>query len=809
MILSDIKYAFRLLLKKPGFSILTILVMAFGIGLSVVLFSFLNTMLFKDLPFSDGEAIVRIDGSENGIESSDLISLSDFYQIRNNVQGLVEYGSYVNRNLNVTARDGSRRYSGVAAEENIFHITRTKPVIGREFSESDTYPGSEPVVVIGHDMWVSRFGQDKSVIDKRITINEKSHRIIGVMPIGYSFPMIAEMWLPLKQDGMSVARENAENVRGYARISGNTSKENIDQQINGVMQRLSERYPNTNTGKSAYLDTFQMAGFGQGISVINSMKIVAILILILSAVNVGNLMLSRAIERGKETAIRVALGAPQLRLVIQTLWESAIICITGGIIGLLIISLGLNFAETQTSSFSFDKPPFWWIFEIDTYTLTLFAIFVFFTILLTGLFPAWKNSGNDFNAVLRDGTRGATGKQVGKLNKILVIGEIFVAIAVLIAASVITFATVKSTDADYGADTSNKLISKLNLSETGYDTDEKKIQFVQTLEANLATKSSIGNVMISTSLPGNFSPQPNFVIENREYDTKNNLSYPRANSIIVTIGTIEKLGIKLIDGRYFNSVDRGLGKTTVVVSSSFVSRYFPDDSAIGKRIRFIDSEDKILEWLTIVGVVGHTIQGTPLDDSGKPPSIFRPYSQAPQSQLTLAISMQSDKSIVTEDLRKTLLSLDPNLPAFQVETYDDSLKRNIAGLRFGSIIFLSFGIAAVFLSASGIYGVMSNTIQSKTQEIGIKQALGASDKRIMNELLRIGIKQLLWGGIPGAIVGSAMGFGMSQLFGIDNSSLLIITLVIITIIGSISMLATYIPARKVLRLEPSDALRYE
>lgn len=809
MVLSDIKYTLRLLLKKPGFSLLTILVMATGIGLSVYMFSFLNTMLFKDLPFENGSKIVQISASEGGFKTGDQLNLSDYHEISTNLQGLTEFGGYTSKSVNVSGRDGVRRYSATLAEPNIFQVTRTKPALGRGFNDVENQPNSEAVVVISHDLWENRFAGADSVIGESLKINGTPHQIIGVMPKGYSFPVRAELWLPLKQNRSTVNRNQAEHVYGLARLDDSASVEQINLDINTVMQRLSERYPKTNTGISAYVDTFQMAVVGDGLTVVYSMHIVAILILILASVNVANLMLARAIERSKETAIRVALGAPKYRLVGQLMLESVLICLVAGLAALGLISLGLSLTESATASFSIDKPPFWWVFGIDGFTILLLVMFVVLTVVLTGLIPALKNTGGDFNAVLRDGTRGATSKKTGRINKLLVIGEIFISMAVLIAAAVISFATYKATEADYGADTSGKLVSDLILTESKYATDEQKVQFVQSLEANLKNRPEIDGVMISSALPGNYSDRKNIALENREYSDTDNTSYPRVNYVTATVGTLQNLGVSLLQGRYFDSSDKGLGKNSVVVTESFVARHFKDEDPLGQRVRVVESDDSQPNWLQIVGVVEHTIQGSPVDDVGKPPTMFRPYSQDPGPQLNIAMGMQAGEKQVTDALRQVMLSLDPDLPAFSIETYDETVSRNIAPLRFGSAIFLIFGIAAVVLSASGIYGVMSNTVNAKAQEIGVKKALGASDDRITRELLWLGFKHLLWGGIPGLLVGCAMGFGMSQLFGIDGSSLLIIAVCLVLIISTAVMFATYWPTRKVVRLEPADILRGE
>lgn len=807
--LRDLKYAMRLLRKKPRFTILTTLVMAVGIGLSIYLFSFLNTMIFKALPFEDGDSIIRISGSKNGVKSGDMISIHDYQEIRTTTKYLSEFSAYRSSNVNVSGRDGARRYSATEAEPNIFQITRTKPVLGREFSLFESQAGAESVVVLGYDIWQNQFAGSLDVIEQSIRINGVTHRIIGVMPEGYVFPVRADMWLPLHGDAKQFNRGAGGAVYGVAHVDNGASLGDINRELSLIMQRIEQRYPQTNSGVSAYADTFQMSIVGDGIAVVYSMHVVAILILVLTSINVGNLLLSRAIERGKETAIRVALGAPRSRLIGQMMWENIIICAMAGLVGLIAVAIGLDITATETAYFSIDKPPFWWQFGIDAYAITLFFVFLLVTSLFTGLLPAWKNSGANFNAILRDGTRGALSKKSGKLNKILVVIGIFVSVTVLISASVIMVASFMASRADYGPDTDNILTASVVLPESIYGSPDEQAQFVNTLQSLLENSSTIGQVMVSTALPGSYADTPTIAIEGREYTAEGASAYPRANYVSVGTGSLAKLEIELKQGRYFDTSDDGLDKRTAIVTESFVSRRFPNESALGKRIRIVTSDDAQFEWFTIVGVVEHTIQGMPIEDVGRYPTIFRPFSQVPNSRLMVAVEMKSDKDTVTRELRNVIKSMDPNLPAFNIDTYTESIKRNIAPLTFASTIFLLFGLAAMVLSTVGIYGVMSNTINQRTQEIGVKRALGANDKRIITEFIKAGAVQLMFGALPGLTIGTLMGFAMSQVFGINQAALIIIALTILLVIGTVVILAAFIPTKRALIMEPIDALRYE
>ncbi|WKD49192.1 ABC transporter permease [Microbulbifer spongiae] len=808
---ADLQYSLRLLLKKPGFTLLTVFVMAIGIGLSLFLFSFLNTIMFKPLPFQDGASIVQISGSENGKKNNRRISLHDYYEIRNNVDGLIEFTAYRPTNLNVSGRDGARRYVGIEAEHNFFSLTRTQPILGRDFIPADNLPGNEYVTIIGYEIWQNQFGGQADILDQIIRINGISTRIIGVMPDGYFFPNNAELWIPLREDATRINRGDAGNVWGIAHMQSDATIEELNQQIALVMQRLQHRYPETNSGFGAYVETIQKATVGDGISVIYALYVVAILILLLSSVNVGNLLLSRAVERNKETAIRVALGAPRMRLIAQMLWESIMICLTGGVIGLIALWLSLEFTQGIIGSFFSDRPRFWWQFGIDSYALILFGIFVVSAIVVTGLVPAWKNSASNFNAVLRDGTRGALSKKSGRLNQLLVISEIFIAIMVLIAATVAVIGAAKAINADYGADPDNILTAKITLNEAKYQNDQARIQFYKSLQANLSSKREIEKVMLASALPGEFATVMPVAIEGKEYGQgKEDNLYPRLNYVAVMPGTLRDLGVSLVNGRYFDSSDDGLNNKTAIVTESFVDKYFNNADPIGKRIKVVDETVKNQQWLTVVGVVEHTIQGLANRTSRFVPTVFRPITQAPLAQMTIAMQMNADEVQMIAQLRKVLSSMDQELPAFRVEPYVERMNRNVAPLIFITSIFFIFGIAAAVLAASGIYGVMTNTINQRATEIGVKRALGATDLRIIKDYLSKSSKHLLWGGIPALLVGGGLGFVMSKVLASGGSSVLIITVIVVfSLIATIVLYATYLPTIRTLKMEPIESLRDE
>ncbi|WP_045825671.1 ABC transporter permease [Teredinibacter turnerae] len=803
---SDVKYTYRGMVKKFRFTMLTISVMAVGLSLSVYLFSFLNVQVFQDMPFEDGDSLVQIYASKNGARESGTLSLHDFSEIRKNVHSLEEFGVYRNVNINVSGIDGARRYSAVATEPNIFQLTRIAPLHGRSFTLAENQVGAESVVVVGYDLWKNYLGGDANAIGSYLRVNGAPHKVIGIMPKDFYFPVNAELWLPIQEDANRIPRGEAGEVYGLAHIKNGFTIEDVNAEIGLIMQRLESTYPKTNTGVGAYAEFIPRSIAGDGIVIGYSMQFIALMLLLLAAVNVGNLLLARTIERGKETAVRIALGAPRARLVGQILLESIIVCFIGAGIGLILLSWGLELTEQITSSYSVDRPPFWWKFGLDAYTLKLAALFVVITVIVTGLFPIWKSATMDFNAVLRDGTRGSQGKRDGRLNRVLIVGEIFVSLTVLIAAGVMAFVNVKAFRADYGAETEGVLTAEILLPERGYLTAQDKTNFIRRLETLLANSNGIDSVVFSTALPGQYADLEPIAIDGFEYDS--DAGYPETNYVVSTASSLKKLGVTLKNGRYFNSGDQNKNNTTVIVTESFVQKYFPDENIIGRRLRIVDNKETI-EWLTIVGVVAHTIQGSYLSSEGALPTVFRPYSQDPSDTIIVGIKSELPQADAVTVLRRSVSSIAPDLPAFNIETYKDKIGRHLRPLEFITGVFMLFGLAGAVLAGSGIYGVLSNSIVQKTQEIGVKRAFGASDNRIYGEFFRQGIKQFLIGGVPAVILGSLMAFGMAQVFPVGLGDIIFIASALIILVFFVVMIATYVPARRALNMEPVDAIRYE
>ncbi|MEM9387913.1 MAG: ABC transporter permease [Pseudomonadota bacterium] len=806
--LSDFKYALRLLLKQPKFSLLIVSVVTAGIAMSVFLFSFLNALAYKALPFEDGDEIVVFDRTINGVwnQGGDL-DILDAMEIRNALEGFREFTLYDETIGNVSGRDGAQQFTMIRAEPQIFEFTRVEPVLGRRFTQAEDQRGAEAVAVISHDLWQSRFGGSERVIDEVITLNSRQTRIVGVMPEGYYFPSAADIWVPMQAD-TRVARGQGNSANLLARLVPGTDAGQATRQLNVIMERLADRYPNTNEGVGAYFTSLPMSILGQDAGpFLKALQVAGVFLLVLAAVNAGNLLFARALERSKEIAIRIAIGAPQRRLVMQFMWESITITAVAGVLALAIVALGLEGAERATASFVEGKPAFWWQMGVDAYTVSILTSFVVGTILVTGLLPALKSTTTNVGDALKDGTRGALGKREGVLAKLFVVSQILLSSALLIASGIMVVGTWKATQANYGAETDQFYTARIRLPDNTYLDGEKRINFVNRLQQELEYAEGIGKVAVMSELPGVYTWRTSMAIEGRVYDQSN--SYPRINYVSVTPESLSNIGVDLRSGRYFNSSDKQVDGRTAIVTTSFVEQYLPDEDPIGSRLRIVDVDGDQVNWVTIVGVVEHTIQGEPFSSIARSATVFRPYSQQTREGLFVALENVSSKATVVKSMRAVVNRLDPEIAPFSIRSYRELIQQNTAKVGFVSEVFLILGGVAGLLAACGIFGVLSNAIIRKTQQIGVKQALGATDAAVYKESLASGIFQMLWGLVPGVAVGAFIGFSLGGLLNTGLSALVSISALVVTSVLVAVVLSVWVPVRKILQRVPADLLRYE
>ncbi len=808
----DIKYAWRLLLKTPSFTGITVVVLAIGLGLSIYMFSIINMLAYKQLDIPNYERLVMVDAVVDGMANQGNVYAHDYDYMKQRQQSFSEFSAYIKISLSLSNGKEAQRYEGAFIEPTAFslfgghaHLGRTfiDSDVKKAFNDTDRNPDQSDVVIISYQVWQDYYNENKNVIGKTVQVNGKVHTVIGVMNEGFAYPMNQSIWVPVKVAANQMAGQGGWQVSIAAQLKPNISLAAAQQELLTYSKELTEKYPESNTNVSINSRTLVQMMMDNSMMIVYLLTGATIFIMALVITNVGNLMLARAMERSKEVAIRSALGAPRSRIIRQMLLETIIICLIGGFFGVILAGWGLDITRPLFQTFGSGAS--WWTFNLGSEELMIAAWIIFITSLLTGLLPAIKASSSDINSTLRDGTRGAQSKNSTKLTKVLVSSEIFLSCALLILAGVMIFGVNDALNADYGFKPKGILSARFALNTDDYKTTVNRNLYHQRLIQSLIKEPGIENATSASALPGRSSGRQSIQIEDMANQDK---QYPRSYFMTISKNYFEFLGVPILEGRAFNDNDAIDSLPVVIISANFAKKFWPNSSAIGKRIK-TEPNNPDSQWLTVVGVSKHLIHSQPFGDEQFRPAIYVPNTQLAYQYQYIAIKTSLEPYQLQKTLVDTAAKVDSNIPLYHVFSLSDRLENRVGAMVFVGKIFIIFGALSLILAAAGIYGIMSRSVTQRTQEFGVRRALGAIDKDIYQLLLKQGLTMLIAGITVGAVLGY---FAVNMLSGVLLTLAGYYVAVTIAVLSTISITfiaATLIPAFKVLKLEPNSALRYE
>jgi predicted permease len=626
------------------------------------------------------------------------------------------------------------------------------------------------------------------------------------MPEHFVFPFGSDLWMAMRADEDAVPWGEGLEVEVFAMLEPGVTVATANDDVKAIMQRVELEHPQINSGVSGKVMTYKRYYLGVGADrIFLVMRVAVLFVLVLACINVANLLLARGNERGKETAIRIALGAPKTRLIMQMMWESAIISFLGGAIAVLLAGWGLEHNNRVFSTLLQDKLPPWWHATLDAPMLGIALLITLVTAFVTGIAPAWKMSSGDFNAVLRDGTRGAQGRRAGRMGRIMVVSEVGLSTALLIVAAVLSVLIRQEMNADYGARIDGILIADVLLPERSYPDDPHRLRYYEQLTSELSRIPGVNAAGVASSLPATFSGSYSFEPEGYEIIED---QYPRAGFSGVGVDFFKAFDIRVLEGRALDSRDTADGLKTAVISDSLANRYWPNGDAVGGRLRWFD-EGEDFGWVTVVGVVPHILHGQPIEAVKHQPTIYGPLTQYPGAYRSLFVTTDADPNTLRQPVIDAAARVDAEVPIDRIRSLREHVTMNTMGIDYIKNLFLIFSLCALFMASSGIYGVTANSIHQRTQEIGMRRALGAADERVMIWLMRQSWYQLGLGVILGIPLAFVMSRGFVEMIGPatpdHNWSFLLIPLLIACVVS----LATFIPARRAIQLEPSAALHHE
>jgi putative ABC transport system permease protein len=818
--LNDIRYGLRQLIKHPAFSIIAILTLALGIGANTAIFSVVNAVLLKPLPFPEPEQLIAVgmtDTRQKGDTNLNSLSYPDFFDFRDQNRTLVSSSVYRDRTFALTSDEGASSVHGVKASAEFFDVLGIKPKMGRGFVRDDEQGGGGTggfKVVVSDDFWKKHFGGDPGVIGRTVTLDRRPHTVIGVMPAGFQFPIQNEpidFYVSIAEDAANpdggtptTKQRGNHSLQAVARLKPGVTIAQANSDLSTIAEALAKQYPDSNTHFGVLAKPLREDMIGDVRTALYVLFAAVVCVLLIANANVANLLLARASARGKEIALRAAMGASRARIIRQLLTESVLLAGLGGLFGLLLAQWG---TEALVKTVPQNIPRISNI-QLDASVLIFTLLVSLITGVVFGLVPAWQASHVDLNSSLKAGTRtGGGGENKGRVRNALIMAEVALALVLLISAGLLIQSFARLGRVQPGLRTERLLTARVSLPDVAYPKNENVIAFYDQFLTRIRAIPGVESASTIVPLPLSGSNMvTSFDIQERPLPEGQR---PGAPVRIIATDYFKTMGIPVRQGRIFDERDRYDSAPVVIVNERFAQKYFPGEDVIGKRIQpgFSADEtgDKMREIVGVVGNVKHLSLRN--EDS---PEMYLPRTQIPFGISSLVIrTTVSNPNAITNSLRKELAAMDATIPLTSVRVFDEYISRSLARPRFNTLLLSIFAGTALLLTAIGIYGVLAYSVAQRTSEIGIRIALGAGKSSIFRLIVGqamtlVGISLAL--GLAGAFAATRL--LNSLLFGVGASDPGTFAGIVL-LVSAVAFVAAWVPARRATRVDPIIALRAE
>jgi putative ABC transport system permease protein len=797
-ILRDTRYAVRQLIKSPGFTIVAVLTLALGVGATTAIFSVVNGVLLRPLPYPQSDELVRVHEivPQYGLFSVAPATFLDWRQ-QNTV--FEHIATYQGSSATFAGPEGPERLQGAQVSWDTFQLLRVSPAIGTSFSADQDQPGKNNVIVISYGMWQQRFGGQADVVGRSITLSGTPVTILGVMPAGFYFPnRTAEFWRPIAINPANATR-GGHFLGVVARLKPGVTIERADAEMKAISERLAVQYPDNSAGESARVVLLQEQIVGAIRPALLTLFAAVGVVVLIACANVANLLLVRASVREKEIAIRTALGAGRRRLVAQMLSESLVLAIVGGALGVLLGYLAI--APIQTLSAG--SIPRVADVRIDGAVLAFAAIASIVTGVLFGLAPAWQASRAGVSSVLKEGGRSSATSGGRWVRSVLLVAEVALSIILLTGATLLLRSFDKLVNVDPGFDPKGVLAFQVSLPAASYKTPESHLAFFNNLIDKLQAQPGMQAAAVVQTLPMRGDYVLSVVVRGRP--PLKPADIPSANYRAIGPRYFESLSIPVVRGRTFTPQDSATGQHVAIVDEAFVKKHFAGEDPIGQGLHIGNGYDGFFD---IVGIVGSVHYGGL--DSTATPTMYVPMPQDDFATMwVLARARADDPGQLTVPVRQAVRDLDPNLPAYSITSLATVVSESVAQRRFSMLLLVLFAGVALFLAAVGLYGVVAYTVSQRTREIGLRMAIGAEPGHVLSMIVGGGMKLVLVGvviGVAGALAFSR--FVQTLLFNVAPSdpTSYAATAGLLIVVAAI---ACYVPARRAMRVDPLIAMQVE
>lgn len=803
-LLRDLRFSIRSLLTRPALTIIAIVTLAIGIGANSAIFSLVNALLLKPLPFADPDRIVALWDKvpSRGVERNE-VAVANYLDWRAQNKTLEQLGIYRRWSTNLTGADSPERVQGFQVTPNFLDIVGVQPLLGRGFSAEEDQPGKDAVALLTYSLWQRRFGADQNIVNKTISTNGVTRTVIGVMPPDFNYPKGAEIYAPLAIMPELARSRGSHAYLGIGRLKSGVSLQGAQAEFDTIARQLEKQYPETNTGRGVVIypileDTVRMYSTALWV-----MMGAIGFVLLIGCANVANLMLARASGRQREIALRTALGASRWRIVRQLLTESVLLGLGGGALGVLIAYWSVDLIRSANPGEAARFAAGWSHLGINLPVLTFTLLLSVLSGVLFGLAPAWQLSRPDLNSALKEGARQATSSS-HRLRGLLVVSEVALSLMLLVCAGLLIRSFLQLVKTNPGFNSDNLLTMNLVLPAAKYKDEPQRAVFYSELLRRVTELPGIASAAAINHLPlGGSNSSTSFLVEGLAEPPRGQEFLGRYR--VCTPNYFETMGIAVLKGRGFTEQDKAGSQAVVVVNETLARKYWPNTDPIGKRMRYTGPLQEN-PWMQVVGVVQDVKHEMTLPITE---DFYVPHAQDAWSSMVLVAKTKVEPAAMAAPIRQQVLALDKDQPVFDVHTMREVRAISLALYSFSSVMLSIFAGVALLLAAIGIYGVMFYAVMQRTQEIGIRMALGARALDVLKLVVKNGMSLALIGVVAGLAGAYALTRLLaSLLFGVTPTDIVTFSTVTLGLL-LVALLACYIPARRATKVDPLVALRYE
>src|SRR5437762_3579752 len=798
---SDVRYAFRTLTKAPVFTTVVVLTLALGIGANTAVFSVLNTVLFRPLPYPQSERLVQMWSTNANTNRWGIWTayprFADWRRLATAFEEMAAVRFWV---VNLTGGDHPEALNAVLASARLFQVLRVQPMLGRAFLPEEDQPGHDHVIILSYGLWDRRFGSDRAVIGRTVDVDQQNYTVIGVMPSDFRFPpelpasYRVDAWLPPAHDPSRNER-GSNNYYTFARLKPGVTLAQAQAEMDAINDGLAEKHSEDRELGVKVVGWRRQVGSEVRPALLILVGAIS-LVLLIACANVANLLLARGAMRQREAALRQALGAGRARLIRQFLTESLLLAVFGGAVGLLLAYQGVDlFIRLAPDIPRLNET------TIDPHVLFFSVVLTLGTALIFGIAPALQGSSADLQDSLKEsGSRLTIGSTRAKARSVLVVAEMALALMLLAGAGLLVRSFVRVQQVDLGFNPKNLLTAFVMLPPSKYPEPRRQALFFHEVMDRIASLPGVECAGGADSAPMLTNDTGPVSIEGHPVEPEIQAERPK-----ITPDYFCAMGIRLLRGRTFTWADSEGSLPVAIISESAVRQYWPNEDAMGKRVKLEDGSAPV--WRQVIGIVGDVRQDSVVEAAR--PEVYAPLLQVPVPYLALTARTRAEPAVLTAAVRQAVMAVDKDQPLSGIKTMEQVVEDSVAGRRFQMSLLAVFATIALGLAAIGIYGLMSYTVNQRTHEIGIRMALGAKRGEILHLVVRHGMILAIVGVVLGTVGALLLTrFLSSMLYGVganDPTTLLSLA----TLLIGVAALASYIPARRAMRVDPMVALRYE